>query len=232
MLEGHLVIDARHVTLNVPILRLKNGRANQISTLKGHSTRPYPMCARTGLNCSGSLPYLAWITFCLVRRRSIACRGRDREQGPRRQEEDGGADQALPGRPPAAPQLAKITSHILQLNKSWRAARRLGGGRAGPGRRRRLPPASSVLVRGLSHDKLRNAVAPYFTFRLRSHCVKRCLPRSSCVIRCLPNTLLTCRNVPLPVRFSLSGQRSYAYVMRAEDLGTRPDFFPLVGGRD
>ena len=63
MLEGHLVIDARHVTLNLPILRLKNGRANQISTLKGHSTRPYPMCARTGLNCSGLLPYLAWITL-------------------------------------------------------------------------------------------------------------------------------------------------------------------------
>ena len=62
VLEGHLVIDARHVTLNLPILRLKNGRANQISTLKGHSTRPYPMCARTGLNCSGSLPYLAWIS--------------------------------------------------------------------------------------------------------------------------------------------------------------------------
>ena len=59
------MIDARHVTLNLPILRLKNGRANQMSTLKGHSTRPYPMCARTGLNCSGSLPYLAWITFCI-----------------------------------------------------------------------------------------------------------------------------------------------------------------------
>ena len=57
------MIDARHVTLNLPILRLKNGRANQISTLKG--TRPYPMFARTGLNCSGSLPYLAWITFCI-----------------------------------------------------------------------------------------------------------------------------------------------------------------------
>ena len=135
-------------------------------------------------------------TWSRGRRRSIACRGRDRGQGPRRQEEDGGADQALPGRPPAAPQLAKITSHILQLNKSWRAGGRLGGGRAGPGRRRRLPPASSVLVRGLSRDKLWNAVAPYSTFRLRSHCVKRCLPRSSCVIRCLPNTLLTCRNVP------------------------------------
>ena len=49
---------------HLPILRLKNSRANQISTLKGHSTRPYPMSARTGLNC-GSLPYLAWITFCI-----------------------------------------------------------------------------------------------------------------------------------------------------------------------
>ena len=29
-------------------------------------------------------------------------------------------------RPPAVSLLAKITSHILQLNKSWRAARRLG----------------------------------------------------------------------------------------------------------
>ena len=124
------------------------------------------------------------------RRRSIACRQRDREQGPRGQEQDGGADQAL---------LAKINSHILQLNKSWRAARRLGGGRAGPGRRHRLPLVSSVLARGLSGDKLWNAIAPYSTFRLRSHCVKRCLPRSSCVIRCLPNTLLTCRNAPPPL---------------------------------
>ena len=126
-------------------------------------------------------------TWSRGRRRSIACRGRDREQGPRRQEEDGGADQALPGRPPAAPQLAKITSHILQLNKSWRAARRLGGGRAGPGRRRHLPSASSVLARGLSCDKLWNAVAPYSTFRLRSNGVYPGAPAS---IRCLPNTLL------------------------------------------
>ena len=28
VLEGHLMIDARHVTLNLPILHLQNGRAN------------------------------------------------------------------------------------------------------------------------------------------------------------------------------------------------------------
>ena len=47
VLEGQLMIDARHVTLNLPILRLSS-KPHQ-STLKGHSTRP---CARTGLKCS------------------------------------------------------------------------------------------------------------------------------------------------------------------------------------
>ena len=84
-------------------------------------------------------------TWSRGRRRSIACRGRDREQGPRRQEEDGGADQALPGRPPTAPQLAKITSHILQLNKSSRAARAAGQGLVGAAIFL-LPPRSLLAV--------------------------------------------------------------------------------------
>ena len=85
------------------------------------------------------------------------------------------------------------------LRGSWRAARRPGGGRAGPGRR----PAS-VLARGLSPAQTLRRPA-YSTFRLRSHCVVR-------FVRCLPNTLLTCQDVytRLPLRFSLSGQRSYA----------------------
>ena len=93
-------------------------------------------------------------TWSRGRRRSIACRGRDREQGPRRQEEDGGADRPCPSRL-AARQDLKICEVTLASSET-------GGGRAGAGsgRRRRLPPASSVLARGLSHDKLWNAVAP------------------------------------------------------------------------
>ena len=126
-------------------------------------------------------------TWSRGRRRSIACRGRDREQGPRRQEEDGGADQALPGRPPTAPQLAKITSHI---NKSSRAARAAGQGLVG----------ATIFLRSLL------AVSPATSFGTPSPPTPRfaydhiasngVYPGAPASFRCLPNTLLTCRNVP------------------------------------
>ena len=138
----------------------------------------------------------------------IACRGRDREQGPRRQEEDGGADQALPGRPPAVSLLTKITSHILQLSKSWRAARR-------PGRAWSAPPSSSCLLGPCSRSLPRQAMErrrPLLHVSLRITLRQTVSTRSSSVIRCLPKHVA---HVPkctrLPLRFSLSGQRSYAY---------------------
>ena len=111
---------------------------------------------------------------------------------------------------------------------------RLGGGRAGPGRRRRLPPASSVLARGLSGDKLWNAVArptPRFAFdHIASNGVYPGAPASFGVnltrcSRCEPQqtaqTINTSRaEMYAPIRLSLSGQRSYAYVMRGSQ-GTR-----------
>ena len=64
-------------------------------------------------------------TWSRGRRRSIACRGRDREQGPRRQEEDGGADRPCPSRL-AARQDLKICEVTLASSET-------GGGRPGQG---------------------------------------------------------------------------------------------------
>ena len=100
--------------------------------------------------------------------------GREREQGPRRQEEDGGADQALPGRPPAVSLLAKITSHIF-----WRAARWLGQGLVGAAVFLR-PPRSLLAVSPATSYRTPSPPTPRFAY---DHIA--CLPRSSCVIRCL-----------------------------------------------
>ena len=145
------------------------------------------------------------------RRRSIACRGRDREQGPRRQEEDGGADQALPGRPPAVSLLTKITSHILQLSKSWRAARRLGQGLVGAAVFL-LPPRSLLAVSPATSYGTPSPPTPRFAY---DHIASNGVYPELCVIRCHVAHVPKCTRLPL--RFSLSGQRSYAYVMRAEE---------------
>ena len=149
-------------------------------------------------------------TWSRGRRRSIACRGRDREQGPRRQEEDGGADQALqalPGRPPAVSLLAcKICEVILA---SWGAA-----GQGLVGAAVFLLPPRSLFAVSLA-TSYGNAVAPYSTFRLRSHCVKRCLPEAPASFGVYFAHVPKCTRL-----FSLSGQRSYAYVspsIRAEE---------------
>ena len=63
-------------------------------------------------------------TWSRGRRRSIACRRRDREQGPRRQEEDGGADQALPGRPQPSrsPHIFCSEINLGEQRDGWGAA--------------------------------------------------------------------------------------------------------------
>ena len=74
-----------------------------------------------------------------------------------------------------------------------------GGGRAGPvGALFLLPPRSfsPVLARGLPTHVAALRRPAYSTFRLRSHCVKRCLPGALASFGVYLNTLLTCRNVP------------------------------------
>ena len=104
------------------------------------------------------------------------------------------------------------------MRGSWRAARRLGGGRAGPSRRR-LPPASSVFLSLLAVSPATSTPSPRLLHVSLTITLRQTVStRSSCVIRCLPKHVA---HVPkctrLPLRFSLSGQRSYAYVMRAEE---------------
>ena len=101
------------------------------------------------------------------------------------------------------------------MRGSWRAARRLGGGRAGPSRRR-LP---TVFLSLLAVSPATSTPSPrllHVSLTITLH--QTVSTRSSCVIRCLPKHVA---HVPkctrLPLRFSLSGQRSYAYVMRAEE---------------
>ena len=152
-------------------------------------------------------------TWSRGRRRSIACRGRDREQGPRRQEEDGGADQALPGRPPAVSLLAKITSHILQLSKCWRAARRLGQGLVGAAVFL-LPPRSLLAVSPATSYGTPSPPTPRFAYdHIASNGVYPGAPASFGVYLTLCSRTETYR---LPVRFTLSGQRSYAYAEEGE----------------
>ena len=55
----------------------------------------------------------------------------------------------------------------------------------------RMRARRKITSRSLSPQTLRRPA-----FRLRSHCVVRCLPGAPCVVRCLPNTLLTCQDVP------------------------------------
>ena len=78
------------------------------------------------------------------RRRSIACRRRNREQGPRKD-----------GRPPPSRLAARQDLKICEV------IRRLGVAGQGLRRRRRLTPVLARGLSGLSGDNLWNAVAPY-----------------------------------------------------------------------
>ena len=93
------------------------------------------------------------------------------------------------------------------------------GGR--PGRAWSAPPSSSCLLGPCSRSLPRQAMErrrPLLHVSLTITLRQTVSTRSSCVIRCLPKHVA---HVPkctrLPLRFSLSGQRSYAYVLRAEE---------------